>query len=149
MVEFYRSLAEAYGRLGIAAKALIIVGIFVLTSAFGVALIVWLPADHFSRAPEPTSWWRRHPVVRIAGLVFKNLLGVLVLPLGIVMSLPLVPGPGLILVLVGLSLLDFPGKRKLERRLLARPGVRSFLSDVRQRFGKAPFSDPLPTRSVE
>jgi len=60
--------------------------------------------------------------------------------LGFVMALPLVPGPGLVFMLLGLSLLDFPGKRNAERRILAVPAVIRFLNDVRARFGRAPLA---------
>jgi hypothetical protein len=55
------------------------------------------------------------------------------------MALPLVPGPGLVFILLGLSLLDFPGKRSLERRLLSVPRVQRFLNEVRERFGRPPL----------
>ena len=42
-------------------------------------------------------------------------------------------------VLLGLSLLDFPGKRRLERKLVSRPSVMRFLNDLRASFGKPPF----------
>jgi hypothetical protein len=51
----------------------------------------------------------------------------------------LVPGPGLVFILIGISLLDFPGKRSLERRLLAVPVVLRFLNEVRQRFRRPPL----------
>jgi len=41
--------------------------------------------------------------------------------------------------LLGISLLDFPGKRNLERRLLGVPSVIRFLNEVRSRFGRAPL----------
>ena len=51
------------------------------------------------------------------------------------MSLPLVPGPGLVFILLGLSLLDFPGKRALQRRVVTRPFVLRVLNKTRTRFG--------------
>jgi hypothetical protein len=139
VISFYRRLVDAYGDMSFTAKALAILGLAVATSALGVLLVVWLPADHFSRLPDPTSGWRRHRVLRWTVLGLKNLVGLLVLPLGILMALPLVPGPGLVFILIGLSLLDFPGKRSLERRLLAIPAVYRFLNEVRHRFNRAPL----------
>ena len=78
-------------------------------------------------------------MLRIGFLVLKNLLGLIMLPLGIIMSLPLVPGPGLVFMLLGLSLLNFPGKRKAERALIRRPSVTRVLTKMRARFGKPPF----------
>ena len=139
VISVYRRLVHAYGGLSLTAKALSVLGLAVVTTAFGVAVVVWLPADHFSRLPDPSAGWRKHPVLRWSGLVVKNALGILILPLGVFMALPLVPGPGLVFILVGLSLLDFPGKRSLERRLLALPTVHRFLDEVRARFGRPPL----------
>ena len=77
-------------------------------------------------------------MLRWTVLGVKNLVGLLVLPLGVLMALPLVPGPGLVFILIGLSLLDFPGTRSLERRLLAVPAVGRFLNEVRHRFNRPP-----------
>jgi hypothetical protein len=141
VIPLYRRLVHSYGQMSFGAKAAAVGALFVVTSALGVVVVVWLPADHFSRPParDGDAGWRRHPVLRWTVLGAKNVLGLLVLPLGIFMALPLVPGPGLVFVLVGLSLLDFPGKRSLERRLLAIPAVLRFLNDVRHRFRRAPL----------
>jgi hypothetical protein len=137
--ELYRRVIDAYSGLSLGAKVALIGIIALVTTAAGMAVIVKLPAEHFLRKPPPNSWWRRHRIVRWTLLVLKNLLGLVVLPLGIFMSLPLVPGPGLVFVVLGLSLLDFPGKRVLERKLVRRPSVMRFLNDLRASFGKAPF----------
>jgi len=142
VLEAYRLVAEAYGRLSFVTKAALIGSVFLITSGFGIAVVVLLPADHFTRGPQPGIWWRRHQAIRWTVLVLKNALGAVMFILGIVMSLPLVPGPGLVFILVGLSLLDFPGKRRLERRLLVYPRVRRFLDRVRERFGRPPLEIP-------
>ncbi len=139
-MDFLRKLAHSYGSLGFALQAAIVVGLALVTTAIGVGMVVWIPADHFQPGrPEPTSWWRSQPVLRGGGLVIKNALGLLMGGLGIVMALPLVPGPGFVFILLGLSLLDFPGKRNLERRLLGVPSVVRFLNEIRGRFGRAPL----------
>jgi hypothetical protein len=137
--ELYRRIIEAYGRLSLGTKVGLIVAIALVTTAAGMAVIVKLPAEHFVRKPPPDSWWRRHRVIRWTALALKNALGRVVFPLGVFMSLPLVPGPGLVFMLLGLSLLDFPGKRKLELKLVQRPSVTRFLTDLRASFGKPPF----------
>jgi hypothetical protein len=142
VIDFYRRLAHSYGGMSWLSRGLIILLLAVVTTAFGVVVVVMLPPDHFSRAPDPVvdrNGWRRHPVLRWTVLVLKNALGIVLLPLGVLMALPLVPGPGLVFILVGLSLLDFPGKRSLERRLLRTSAVHRFLNEVRQRFGKPPL----------
>src|SRR5262249_60782572 len=87
------------------------------------------------------------PVLRGAARVAKNLLGGMVALLGILLSLPGIPGPGLLLVLIGLTLLDIPGKRRLERKLIGRPRVLRGINSLRERFGKPPLvlaEEPTP-----
>jgi hypothetical protein len=139
VLDFYHSLAHSYSGLSWVTKAAAILILCVVTTALGMALVVWLPADHFSRTPGATDGWRRQPLLRWTVIVVKNAIGVVILPLGVLMALPLVPGPGLVFILLGLSLLDFPGKRSLERRLLSMPRVQRFLNEVRERFGKPPL----------
>jgi hypothetical protein len=45
-------------------------------------------------------------------------------------------------MLVGLGLVDFPGKRALERRLLRLPRVLASVNKLRARFGKPPILTP-------
>ncbi len=139
MLQFYRRLAEEYGRLSVVTKIGLVVGLAVLTSILAVAVVVWLPADHFCGGESPKRSWRRYAVVRWVVIGLKNVIGAVLLPLGILMALPLVPGPGLVFILIGLSLLDFPGKRKFERRLFGIPSVSKFINDMRERFGKPPL----------
>lgn len=49
------------------------------------------------------------------------------------------PGQGLLTILIGLLLLDFPGKRAVELRLVRRPAIRGFLDRMRQKRGVPPF----------
>ena len=140
MVDFVRRLLQPYAKLGLALQATIVVGIIVLTTAIGIAVVIWLPPDHFSsKRTRPEAWWDADPLLRATVLALKNLLGAVLALLGFVMALPLVPGPGLVFILIGLSLIDFPGKKKAERRLLAVPSVGRFLNEVRARFGRAPL----------
>ena len=85
-------------------------------------------------APHATSMNRS-----IAGVVkiAKIILGVALLICGIVMLV--LPGQGLITMLIGLSLLPFPGKDKLEQRILVRQSVRSSLNWIRLKAKKEPF----------
>jgi hypothetical protein len=114
--------------LGMAALSLLVV----------VLVVVRWPVDHFKEGVRPF-WTGRHPLVRALGLGAKNVLGWLVVILGIVLSLPGVPGQGLLLILIGLTLVDFPGKNRLERRLIGRPAVLKAINGVRARFGHPPL----------
>jgi hypothetical protein len=72
-------------------------------------------------------------------LIAKNVLGWLVILLGLLLSLPLVPGPGFLFILMGLGLVDLPGKRSFERRLIGLPRVLASLNRLRARFGRPPI----------
>jgi hypothetical protein len=139
VIDFYRRLLRSMGGLGLVTNLIIAVAAFLVTTAAAVAIVVLMPADHFSRPPGTDPAAQRHPVLRWTLIILKNAAGILILPLGVLMALPLIPGPGLVFILVGLSLLDFPGKRSLERRLLAVPTVHRFLNRVRERFNRPPL----------
>ena len=139
VIDLYRRLLRPLAGMGLVTNAMIALSAFLVTTAAAVAIVVWMPADHFSRPPGQDSVARRHPALRWTLIILKNAAGLLIVPLGVVMALPLVPGPGLVFILVGLSLLDFPGKRSLERRLLAVPAVLRFLNRVRERFHRPPL----------
>lgn len=136
MLELYRTLAEAYGRVGGWAKAALVIGFFVGSTTIAFGIIVWLPPDHFKRTGRE-SWWYQRRLLRWPVVVLKNALGVAVLPLGFFMILG--PGPGLVVCAIALSLIDFPGRRALVRRLVGKPSVLRSLNDLRALFGKAPL----------
>lgn len=117
-------------------------GIFLVTFTASMALtafvLVKLPPDYLIR--EDASFLSDKPEwLRLLARVGKNLLGVLLVLGGIVMSLPGVPGQGILTILIGIMLLDFPGKRKLERKIIASPKVWSAINKLRARFHKEPL----------
>jgi hypothetical protein len=115
------------------------VATFALSAAFVVAVLVSLPATFFLRRPERGLWGDRHPAIRWTGLVLKNLIGWVLIVMGLIMALPGVPGQGLLTILMGLVFADFPGKHRLERAILARPRVLGRINAVRARFGRPPL----------
>ena len=138
VLEFYHRLVRVYVGLGWPAGLALAVVVPTLTFLFGVAVVLWLPSDYFVRGLAPGSYWGPHAIVRVAVRILKNALGWFMVPLGIFMALPLVPGPGLVFILIGISLLEFPGKRHLEERLLAYPPMLHAVNRMRQRFGRSP-----------
>jgi hypothetical protein len=75
-------------------------------------------------------------VVRWGAVILKNILGVFLIALGVILSLPGVPGQGILTILLGLIMIDIPGKRPLEARIIKRPAVLSAINKLRQRYGK-------------
>ncbi|HSA64740.1 MAG TPA: PGPGW domain-containing protein [Nitrospira sp.] len=100
-------------------------------------ILVRLSADYFDlRVPRP--WMQNHhPVLRIVGHLVKNVIGTVFLFAGFLMLF--LPGQGVLTMLIGVSMLDFPGKRKLEAKLISQPAVLSVVNSMRKRRGRPPF----------
>jgi hypothetical protein len=69
--------------------------------------------------------------------VLRNLLGIVLVVLGVAMLL--LPGQGLLTLLVGLLLVDFPGKLRLVRSLLGKPKVLAVVNKLRSHRGAPPL----------
>ena len=106
-------------------------------------MVTRLPADYFAQDKAPSLPWKdRHPVLRCVLIGLKNVAGILLVIAGLILSIPAVPGQGILTVIVGLSLLDVPGKRKLELRIVRTGPVRAALQWIRERGRKPPLEIP-------
>jgi hypothetical protein len=112
---------------------------FVLSIVVCVVVIIRIPHDYFLGDHAPDTWRHRHPLVRWPLLIGKNLAGVILILLGLVMSVPGVPGQGILTILLGAMLLNFPGKRRIEKWLLRRRGVLKSVNRIRSRYGRPPL----------
>jgi hypothetical protein len=154
----------------IAPWALLSVVTFLITLIVVPIIVIRVPADYyldddrFNPFPSSRPWWG-HVLV-----VLKNLLGVVFLIGGIIMLVT--PGPGQLSILLGLALMDFPGRRRLElfvlnfhplhnlrnyfRARLCRPPlekastppVLATINAIRKRAGQPPLEMP-PEKPVE
>ena len=106
-------------------------------------LVARIPADYFlNRKPPPGSWRETHPVIRMTMLILKNALGVLFLAAGIAMLV--LPGQGIITILIGITLMSFPGKRALELRLVSIPAVFRSINWIRSKTRQPALRLPAP-----
>jgi len=101
-------------------------------------ILVRLPAHYFDeRRPRP--WMPGHnPILRLLGLIAKNAVGAVFLAVGI--ALLFLPGQGILTILLGVSLLDFPGKRYCERKIVGLPTVLKAINALREKYGKPPLT---------
>lgn len=114
---------------------------FVGSLAVMPVLVARMRADYFVRPGLPNvTWMGRHPLARASVWLVKNLLGVGLLIAGLAMMV--LPGQGIITILVALTLLDFPGKRRLELRIIRQPQVRNAINWIRRRAGRPPLTVP-------
>ena len=112
---------------------------FIGTLALVPILVVRIPADYFAGEKrhrwEP--WAHDHPVIRWSLLIAKNLLGYIFIVLGIAMLV--LPGQGVLTILIGIVFINFPGKYRLERWVVMRDPVLKTINRLRQRAGHPPL----------
>ena len=113
-------------------------GIGFIGSLIAIPLIlVRLPADYFDTR-TPRHWMKNHhPVLRLLGLVIKNVVGVVFVLAGFAMLF--LPGQGLLTMLIGVSLVDFPKKRELEAKMVGQPTLLGVINAMRKKFNKPPL----------
>ena len=111
----------------------------VLTNLLTIWVLIALPSTYFCDEPASALWADRRPVLRWVGLIGSNLVGALIALVGVLLSVPGFPGPGLPLVLIGIMLLNFPGKRGLERKLVGMPRVLAMINSLRAYFNRLPL----------
>ena len=104
-------------------------------------LLSLIPADYFV-SPEPykTQHPPAHPLIRLIIVSLKNILGWILIIAGIAMLV--LPGQGTLTIIMGLLLINFPGKRKFERSLVRSPRVLRSINWFRERRGKEPLLAP-------
>ena len=160
MIEFLQNLKEtiptaAWWWIGVLSVLTVVSSMVVLP-----LMVVKMADDYFleeHRDPSK-SLARNHPVLRILGLIAKNVLGYILIITGLIMFVT--PGQGILTLLMGLVLINFPGKRDLELKIVAIPAVRRSLNWIRKKANKEPLilpeiemgkkedakvsSDPLP-----
>lgn len=115
---------------------------FFLSIAVLMLVIIWLPQDYFAR--EQRLPCHRHPKPSILWALvalLKNIIGMLLVLLGLVLLV--LPGQGLLTILIGVSLTNFPGKFKLERRLVQQKAIQSSLNAIRNWAGKPSLNIPI------
>lgn len=101
-------------------------------------ILIRLPSDYFDMR-VPRHWMKdHHPVLRITGLIIKNILGTVFLIAGFLMLF--LPGQGLLTMLIGISFMDFPHKRRLEARIVGQPALFNAINAMRQKFNKLPLT---------
>ena len=121
----------------LAGLALVSLFTFVVTLLVIPILILYIPENYFlhrrrkaARKNLPFPGWR------LLLILFKNFLGILFVLAG--MAMLVLPGQGLLTILIGLMCLDFPGKYKLEQRIVRQPRVRTSINWIRARAKRPP-----------
>ncbi len=131
--QFWESMTWSRIILG---TVLLILQIIISYAAI-IFVMVKLPADYFSSTYAKNQNTNSPFLIRWGGAILKNLIGVLLIIAGIIMIVT--PGPGGLTILLGLIMMDIPGKRPLEAKLIQKPPVLSAINKLRARYGKTPL----------
>ena len=109
----------------------------VVSYAAIIFVMIKLPADYFSSTYAKNHINDSRFLVRWGGVILKNLIGFVLVIVGIIMVVT--PGPGGLTILLGLVMMDIPGKRPLEVKLIQKPAVLAAINKLRVRYDKPPL----------
>jgi len=94
-------------------------------------LVAQIPKDYFLAKTRPRG---DRSIIK---LLAKNLIGYGLILAGILMLL--LPGQGILTIVTGLLLIDYPGKFRLERRIARQPAILKSLNWLRAKAQKPPL----------
>jgi hypothetical protein len=98
-------------------------------------LVLMMSPDYFIRHRlEVIERHRRHPVLTILLFCLRNIVGFGLLAAGVAMLV--LPGQGILTMLIGFSLMDFPGKHRLLEKVVQNGRVQQSLNWIRRKGGK-------------
>ena len=130
MLELLHQYEHEYLILAWVSFALFLVSLTVIP-----LIVVQLPTNYFqSNRRNRISTRSKHPLLAKFLISIKNILGFILLMLGILMLV--LPGQGILTILIGISMMNFPGKYKLERKLVLIPKVLKSLNWIRSKANK-------------
>ena len=107
-----------------------------------ILLIPWIvtriPSDYFTHPKRQKYLWSDQPLaVRLLFIFLKNVLGVILVLGGIVLLL--LPGQGILTILIGLIIMDFPYKYKVETWIIKLPFVLRAINKLRSKVKQRPL----------
>ncbi|KAF0806361.1 hypothetical protein A6D6_01696 [Alcanivorax xiamenensis] len=100
-------------------------------------LVIRMPADYFTAERRPTRY--RHPGHWLLWAL-RNALAIVLLAAGLLMLV--LPGQGLLTMLIAVMVSTFPGKYRLERAIVRHRGVFRAVNWIRRRRRREPLHYP-------
>jgi amino acid transporter len=111
--------------------------LFITTVIAVPFIIINLPEDFLQEEKRKERVMKIHFVLRLFVLILKNIIGFILIVAGILMLV--LPGQGIITILIGLILFDFPGKHKLIFLILRNPLVLGAINWIRKENRRKPL----------
>lgn len=119
---------------------MLFVSVVVLVGSLWIChyVLITIPPDYFGKKHKPFEQWRTSkPALWWTVMIAKNLVGGLLIVAGLIMFVT--PGQGILTLLLGVSLMDFPGKWALERKIIGQPAVLKLINRLRSRAQQPPL----------
>ena len=135
MIESIKVLIESIKAHWLFLLMIIPAGTIVITLATFATismLLISLPSDYFTRKKHGSRI--KNPILRLFLYFLKNVCGIVFLGVGFILLF--MPGPGVLSLLVGVILCEFPGKKRIERKIIERPLVLSTINRIRARYNR-------------
>ena len=129
MIEFFLNIITTYKQILLIVSVLSIIAL-VLSPIVFHQIIIRLPQDYFIQTKDD-----RKPLS-----LLRNLAGMILVAVGLAMFV--LPGQGLITFVIGLSLINFPGKRELQLRIIKNSKFQKSINWFRMKSSKQPFIFP-------
>jgi hypothetical protein len=113
---------------------------------FFVALIITpfivaaIPDNYFEQKKRPKPFYKPLSLNWLIKKLLKNILGITLLLSGIAMLI--LPGQGILTLIIGLLLIDYPGKYQLEKKILSYPIILRSINWLRRKRRKNLFKPP-------
>jgi hypothetical protein len=113
-----------------------------LTAAVSVPFIINMLSDDYFIKEKRRSNIKTIPeyFILIISLVIKNTIGILLFISGFAMLF--MPGQGLLTLFISFLFIDYPGKWKLQRRVVRNREIHNALNWIRRKGGKDNFKIP-------
>lgn len=97
-----------------------------------------IPSDYFSHTKRQKYQWDDQPkIIRLIFVFLKNILGGIFIIGGIAMLF--LPGQGIMTIIIGLLMMDFPYKYKVERWIIKQPSVLGSINKLRAKAKQPPL----------
>ncbi|MCK5834195.1 MAG: hypothetical protein KAG98_00505 [Lentisphaeria bacterium] len=115
-----------------------IVSLYLLSIALVPWMVIRLPSDYFLKEKR-----ERHlskgasPFIKSISFFLKNAVGWVLFLAGI--SMLFLPGQGMLTIIAGVFLMDFPYKFKIEKKIITQPIILKMFNKIRRKAHKEPF----------
>jgi hypothetical protein len=119
---------------------MLVVSIVVLIGSLWIChyILTTIPPDYFQGKHKPFEQWRTsRPALWWTLMITKNLIGGLLIITGLIMFVT--PGQGILTLLLGIALVDMPGKHRVMRKIIERKSVLKVINRMRARANQPPL----------